>query len=80
MEPQLITPEKHKPYWIEDVHRDGLALDVLIANNTLAEMELRIEAAAATIAPEMLHNVRRNFVRRLELCVEHNGGHIEQFV
>uniref|UniRef100_A0ABD2WYJ0 DUF4817 domain-containing protein n=1 Tax=Trichogramma kaykai TaxID=54128 RepID=A0ABD2WYJ0_9HYME len=48
--------------------------------NNLPEMERRIAAAAATITVEMLQNVSRNFIRRLRLCVEQGGGHIEQLV
>uniref|UniRef100_A0ABD2X775 DUF4817 domain-containing protein n=1 Tax=Trichogramma kaykai TaxID=54128 RepID=A0ABD2X775_9HYME len=44
------------------------------------DLEFRITAAAASITPEMLEDVRRNFVKRLRLCLRRAGGHIEQYL
>ncbi|OXU16334.1 hypothetical protein TSAR_000513, partial [Trichomalopsis sarcophagae] len=44
---------------------------------TRDEMCNEIIRVFATITPEMLANVRRSFVERIEKCIENDGGHIE---
>lgn len=50
--------------------------------NTENELWARIQNAAQTIKTDrqMLQNVQTNFLRRINLCIQENGGHIEQFL
>lgn len=47
---------------------------------TQADMRLRIANAFQAIPQEMLINTHRSYLRRLQLCVDQNGGHFEQFM
>ncbi|CAL1680971.1 unnamed protein product [Lasius platythorax] len=40
----------------------------------------RIQNACAEISPLILQRVRENFMRRVALCLEENGGHIEHLL
>ena len=43
-----------------------------------ADLMQRIEIAKATVTPEMLENCQANIIKRVRLCIENRGGHIEQ--
>lgn len=47
------------------------------APTTAQDMKTRIQDAFATITPEMLRNVRTSFEKRLMLCIQEDGHHIE---
>lgn len=40
----------------------------------------RIRNACAEITPLMIRRVRENFMHRIALCLEENGGYIEQLL
>lgn len=44
------------------------------------DMRERIRGAFATITPGMLRRTRSNFTRRVELCVDREGAHIEHLI
>ena len=50
--------------------------------NNIPELRIRIENKCAEINnnPHILQNVFRGFLRRINLCIEQNGGHIHQFL
>lgn len=50
--------------------------------NTENELWARIQNAAETIKSnrQMLQNVQKIFLRRINLCIHENGGHFEQFL
>lgn len=47
---------------------------------TPEQMELAITEAFAEITPEMLSNARKNFMRRVALCLEGDGRHFEHLL
>lgn len=47
---------------------------------TADDMKIRIEHAFATVTPDILRNVRRSFEKRVRLCIEENGHHIEHLL
>jgi len=47
---------------------------------TRPAMVAAIRAAFLTITPEMLASVRRNFMKRVVLCAENGGGHVEHIL
>lgn len=48
--------------------------------HTREELLNRLREAFALITPEMLRKLVPNIVRRAEICVEHEGRHIEQYL
>jgi len=47
---------------------------------TRPEMVAAIRAAFLTITPEMLANMRRNFMKRVVTCAENDGQHFEHLL
>lgn len=47
---------------------------------TPEDMKIRIREAFATVTPEMLTNVKKNFEKRVRLCIEQNGHHFEHLL
>jgi hypothetical protein len=49
---------------------------------TIPQLKARIEEVIAEInqTPQMLQNVRKGFEERLQLCIDMEGGNIEQIV
>jgi hypothetical protein len=50
--------------------------------NTLEELKQKIQDSFDTIKnkPDLCNNIRRSLQRRIQICVEMNGGHFEQFL
>lgn len=48
--------------------------------HNLEELEEAIRIELQNITPETLHNVFNNMRRRVNLCIENNGGHFEQLL
>lgn len=48
--------------------------------NNLQELQQRIVQQCATITPEMLQNAFHSMRRRVNLCIEQNGGHFQQLL
>lgn len=48
--------------------------------HTLDELRDSITNAIGSITVETLNNVFRNMRRRVQLCLDHQGGHFEQFL
>ena len=44
------------------------------------DLKNRIRNACAEITPAMLDRVRENFMRRVALCLEEDGGYIEHLL
>lgn len=51
-----------------------------VRSNTPEQLRGRISAAFNNITQEKIDNVHRNVVNRLRLCLQHNGGHFEQYM
>lgn len=50
--------------------------------NTQEELQNRITEAAETIrnTPNVMKRARKQWIRRVKLCIEQNGGHFEQLL
>lgn len=47
---------------------------------TVENMKMRIRNAFASVTDNMLRNVDHSFSRRLDVCIQQNGGHFEQLL
>jgi len=47
---------------------------------TREELIDRIRRTSATITPAMLSKVHENFMRRVAICLENNGGYFEHLL
>ena len=61
------------PFLKEKVYGQGPPLN-------LNQLRNRIEIAVNLITPVILENVKREFNRRIEMCVRENGGHVEHLL
>ncbi|KAL3273264.1 hypothetical protein HHI36_014718 [Cryptolaemus montrouzieri] len=50
------------------------------APTTRADLEDRVRRAIGSIRPEQLTSVTRNLQERIQMCVDNNGQHFEQFL
>ena len=50
------------------------------APTTPDNMKDRIRSACLLVVPQMLERVRESFQKRVEKCLEVEGGHFEQFL
>jgi len=48
--------------------------------NTREEMKAAIREAFRAVTPAILADARRSFMKRVALCLEADGGHIEHLV
>jgi len=57
--------------------RDEVYKTLLTNHNNLIE---KIQAVTRQITPVILKKVRQNFMLRVALCLENNGGHVEHIL
>ena len=60
----------------------GFLKDRVYRNNpqTIGDLKENIHTEMQAIPVTTCHQVMKNFIRRLELCRERNGGHLEQLL
>jgi len=44
------------------------------------DLKQRIREACRRVTPEMLQDVRAAFMELIQLCAEHDGGHVEHLI
>lgn len=78
----ILWPPRSPDLTPLDFYLWGFIKNVVYTNRptTPEDLQNRIRDAIARITPEVLRRVVGNFRRRLELCLEVNGGNIEHLL
>lgn len=78
----ILWPPRSPDLTPLDFYLWGFLKDVVYTNRptTREDLQRRIREAIARIAPEVLRRVVGSFRRRVELCLEVNGGNIEHLL